>query len=164
MSIKNYRIILFIVLIITFGLNLYLLINSIIYCFNAKEVDPMDNIISFICLLLLLAFIILEFINTIHSLKKNTSYIKKLIYDEEDNKFNKKGIILISLLLILNIALLTYSLLDYFGMNIPYLDIELSQKNVIVGFLSTFSIDYIAILLFTLIKKEDINKLKDEKK
>ena len=49
-------------------------------------------------------------------------------------------------------------------MNIPYLDIELSQKNVIVGFLSTFSIDYIAILLFTLIKKEDINKLKDEKK
>ncbi len=164
MSLKVYRIILFIILAITFSLNLYLLINSVIYVFSAKEVDPMDNIFSFICLLFLLAFVILQLVNTIHSIKKNTSYIKKLIYDDEDGKFNKIGITLVSLLLILKIGLLIYASLNYFGINVPYLNIELSQKNVIIGFLSTFALDYIGILLFMLVKKDDINKLKDEKK
>lgn len=164
MKLKTYRIFLISILSILLLLNLYFIIDTIIYTFSGVTLTPSDIIVSFLCLVLSLIFIIMEIINTINSIKSKTSYIKNLVYEvDEDNLINKKVIILSIIFSIICLIGSIYLVLILFNINLPFLSLVKPQKEVILMLLLILTFDFSFIFLFKFINIEDQNKLNNKK-
>lgn len=164
MKLKTYRILLLTTLSILLLINIYFIIDTIIFTFSKVELTPSDIIISFICLILSLIFIIMEIMNTIYSIKHNNSYIKNIAYEnDEDEILNLKMIYGSLIFSILFFILSIYMVLVLFGINLPFIDIVTPQKEVItiLSFILTF--DLLFIFLFKFINENERNMLNNKK-
>lgn len=164
MKLKTYRILLLSILSILLLINIYFIIDTIIYTFLVKELTPSDIIVSFICLILSLIFIIMEIINTIYSIKHNNSYIKNIAYENDEEEILNNKTIYGSLVFSLFFFIFSiYMILVLIGINLPFLDIATPQKEVILILLLILSFDLFFIFLFKFINEKERNKLNNKK-
>lgn len=164
MKLKTYRILLLSILSILLLINIYFIIDTIIYTFLTKELTPSDIIVSFICLILSLIFIIMEIINTIYSIKHNNSYIKNITYENDEEEILNNKTIYGSLVFSLFFFIFSiYIVLVLIGINLPFLDIATPQKEVILILLLVLSFDLLFIFLFKFINEKERNKLNNKK-
>lgn len=161
MKLKTFRLILFIALPLSISINLLYLFLIVFYISNNKEVDLGDIIISLICVVLMIVFNIVQLINSINSRRNNISFLRTVLYGEE-NVLNKK--IAIFSLVFSVILFITFIFVELViivpNMNVfPFNNL---QYYVISSFLMTFMVDFLLIYLFSRIKIDDINKLESK--
>lgn len=152
MKIKVYRIILYVLESLLISSSIALLTLSIIDCINTSA-DVFDAIMYVICFLIVIAFSILQIINTIMSTKGQNSYLNSLLYEENDKIIQGLYAGFIVFLLI-GIGIIVYSSLLIMNLNLPLNEFALPIKYVILDFGLLLLIDCLLVILYPLTKKE----------
>ena len=158
MDIKKFNLTLILLISFSIILNIVYVIFSIIFILNNQIESNIDIFVSFLCITLMIIFNVIQLINTVNSIKTNSSFLKTILYDENDN-LNYK---LSNLSLITSILLFIFYVFIFIGTLFPlYLTLPFNnlQNYVIFSFLSTFIINFLLIYLFKFVKKSDVKNI-----
>ncbi len=158
MDIKKFNLTLILLISFSIILNIVYVIFSIIFILNNQIESNIDIFVSFLCITLMTIFNVIQLINTVKSIKTNSSFLKTILYDENDN-LNYK---LSNLSLITSILLFIFYVFIFIGILFPlYLTLPFNnlQNYVIFSFLSTFIINFLLIYLFKFVKKSDVKNI-----
>ena len=158
MDIKKFNLTLILLISFSIILNIVYVIFSIIFILNNQIESNIDIFVSFLCITLMTIFNVIQLINTVKSIKTNSSFLKTILYDENDN-LNYK---LSNLSLITSILLFIFYIFIFIGTLFPlYLTLPFNnlQNYVIFSFLSTFIINFLLIYLFKFVKKSDVKNI-----
>ncbi len=158
MDIKKFNLTLILLISFSIILNIVYVILSIIFILNNQIESNIDIFVSFLCITLMTIFNVIQLINTVKSIKTNSSFLKTILYDENDN-LNYK---LSNLSLITSILLFIFYVFIFIGILFPlYLTLPFNnlQNYVIFSFLSTFIINFLLIYLFKFVKKSDVKNI-----
>ena len=158
MDIKKFNLTLILLISFSIILNIVYVILSIIFILNNQIESNIDIFVSFLCITLMIIFNVIQLINTVNSIKTNSSFLKTILYDENDN-LNYK---LSNLSLITSILLFIFYVFIFIGTLFPlYLTLPFNnlQNYVIFSFLSTFIINFLLIYLFKFVKKSDVKNI-----
>lgn len=158
MDIKKFNLTLILLISFSIILNIVYVIFSIIFILNNQIESNIDIFVSFLCITLMTIFNVIQLINTVKSIKTNSSFLKTILYDENDN-LNYK---LSNLSLITSILLFIFYVFIFIGTLFPlYLTLPFNnlQNYVIFSFLSTFIINFLLIYLFKFVKKSDVKNI-----
>ncbi len=153
MKIKVYRIILYVFESLLISSSIALLILSIINCVNTSS-DIFDAIMYVVCFLIVIAFSILQIINTIMSTRGQNSYLKSLLY-EENGKIIQGLYAGFIIFLLIGVGIIVYSSLLIMNLNLPLNEFVLPIKYVILDFGLLLLIDCLLVVLYPLTKKEE---------
>lgn len=161
MKLKLYRTLLLTLLFINAILNIYFIVMSVIHLIPAEVKD--DYIMFIVCFVISTAFIVLEISNTFRSFKEGSSFVKPLMF-EEDNSLNKKGFIIMSVIASIGLIALTLGILGMFNITIPGSSLPLGFYYLItsVGLIALINGGF--SILFPFVGKEDKSFLKKIKK
>lgn len=158
MDIKKFNLTLILLISFSIILNIVYVILSIIFILNNQIESNIDIFVSFLCITLMIIFNVIQLINTVNSIKTNSSFLKTILYDENDN-LNYR---LSNLSLITSILLFIFYIFIFIGTLFPlYLTLPFNnlQNYVIFSFLSTFIINFLLIYLFKFVKKSDVKNI-----
>lgn len=158
MDIKKFNLTLILLISFSIILNIVYVIFSIIFILNNQIESNIDIFVSFLCITLMTIFNVIQLINTVNSIKTNSSFLKTILYDENDN-LNYR---LSNLSLITSILLFIFYVFIFIGTLFPlYLTLPFNnlQNYVIFSFLSTFIINFLLIYLFKFVKKSDVKNI-----
>lgn len=158
MDIKKFNLTLILLISFSIILNIVYVIFSIIFILNNQIESNIDIFVSFLCITLMTIFNVIQLINTVKSIKTNSSFLKTILYDENDN-LNYR---LSNLSLITSILLFIFYVFIFIGTLFPlYLTLPFNnlQNYVIFSFLSTFIINFLLIYLFKFVKKSDVKNI-----
>lgn len=158
MDIKKFNLTLILLISFSIILNIVYVIFSIIFILNNQIESNIDIFVSFLCITLMIIFNVIQLINTVKSIKTNSSFLKTILYDENDN-LNYR---LSNLSLITSILLFIFYVFIFIGTLFPlYLTLPFNnlQNYVIFSFLSTFIINFLLIYLFKFVKKSDVKNI-----
>lgn len=158
MDIKKFNLTLILLISFSIILNIIYVILSIIFILNNQIESNIDIFVSFLCITLMIIFNVIQLINTVNSIKTNSSFLKTILYDENDN-LNYR---LSNLSLITSILLFIFYVFIFIGTLFPlYLTLPFNnlQNYVIFSFLSTFIINFLLIYLFKFVKKSDVKNI-----
>lgn len=158
MDIKKFNLTLILLISFSIILNIIYVILSIIFILNNQIESNIDIFVSFLCITLMIIFNVIQLINTVNSIKTNSSFLKTILYDENDN-LNYR---LSNLSLITSILLFIFYIFIFIGTLFPlYLTLPFNnlQNYVIFSFLSTFIINFLLIYLFKFVKKSDVKNI-----
>ncbi len=158
MDIKKFNLTLILLISFSIILNIVYVIFSIIFILNNQIESNIDIFVSFLCITLMIIFNVIQLINTVNSIKTNSSFLKTILYDENDN-LNYR---LSNLSLITSILLFIFYVFIFIGILFPlYLTLPFNnlQNYVIFSFLSTFIINFLLIYLFKFVKKSDVKNI-----
>ena len=158
MDIKKFNLTLILLISFSIILNIVYVIFSIIFILNNQIESNIDIFVSFLCITLMTIFNVIQLINTVKSIKTNSSFLKTILYDENDN-LNYK---LSNLSLITSILLFIFYVFIFIGILFPlYLTLPFNnlQNYVIFSCLSTFIINFLLIYLFKCVKKSDVKNI-----
>ena len=158
MDIKKFNLTLILLISFSIILNIVYVIFSIIFILNNQIESNIDIFVSFLCITLMIIFNVIQLINTVNSIKTNSSFLKTILYDENDN-LNYR---LSNLSLITSILLFIFYVFIFIGTLFPlYLTLPFNnlQNYVIFSFLSTFIINFLLIYLFKFVKKSDVKNI-----
>ncbi len=158
MDIKKFNLTLILLISFSIILNIVYVILSIIFILNNQIESNIDIFVSFLCITLMIIFNVIQLINTVNSIKTNSSFLKTILYDENDN-LNYR---LSNLSLITSILLFIFYVFIFIGTLFPlYLTLPFNnlQNYVIFSFLSTFIINFLLIYLFKFVKKSDVKNI-----
>lgn len=158
MDIKKFNLTLILLISFSIILNIIYVILSIIFILNNQIESNIDIFVSFLCITLMIIFNVIQLINTVNSIKTNSSFLKTILYDENDNL----NYILSNLSLITSILLFIFYIFIFIGTLFPlYLTLPFNnlQNYVIFSFLSTFIINFLLIYLFKFVKKSDVKNI-----
>lgn len=161
MKLKIYRTLLLASLFIAVAANTFFLVMTVIDMIPAETKD--DYIMFLICFLVAIAFSILEISNTFRSFKEGSSFVKPLMYDDDDSK-NNKGIVIMSVIFIIGLALLVFGILGSFHIRIQGLSLPNGFYYLISSVGAIASINGLFSLLFLLTGKQDLSFSKKKRK
>lgn len=161
MKLKLYRILLLTCFFLTLVANTFFTVMTVIEMIPAESKD--DYIMFIICFVVASAFVILELANTFRSFKEGSSFVKPLMYDDDDT-INNKGIIIMSLIGIIGLALLIVGILGSCNIRIEGLTLPTGFYYLITsaGALATINGGFAVLFLTT--GKQDIAFSKKKKK
>lgn len=154
MKLKIYRTILltllFAVVLLTIGLGVFSFIDLL-----KKPDDVLDNLVLLLCFVLLIAFIILEIVNTFLSFKTGSVFIKSLVFDDK-NALNLPFLVILAIIGLFSIGGLVYALfiISNPSPNLLLGESPLMLKNLLISVFSMLIADISAILLFPVLGKE----------
>ena len=108
-----------------------------------------------LCFVLLIAFIILEIVNTFLSFKTGSVFIKSLVYDNK-NSLNLPFLVILAIIGLFSIGGLVYALyiISNPSPNLLLGESPLMLKNLLISVFSMLIADISAILLFPVLGKE----------
>lgn len=155
MKLKVYRISLLSCLTISFALTVFFLVLAIKNIIGIEQENMMDGIMYILCFVLNLAFLGLEFGNTIYSYKTGSNFVKNLTFNE-DGSLNSKLLKVLSVLEFFVCIITIYLFIIYKGEgNLPLSELTKLAKSVAIVFFVTIFVNITFVLLFPLLGKED---------
>lgn len=155
MKLKLYHVFIFVGLSLALALDLTF-IGLTIYHFLTVGSKISDGIIYMICFTMLLAFIILEIVNTAMSLKTGSNFIKRLLYDD-DNQLVRAVFVVASIMAAISAFIIVYSILLICGYNLPFSTLDDPMMYVTIAFGFTILIDAFTFILFPSLAQDDIS-------
>lgn len=164
MKLKIYHIITLTLLFLSLALSLTLgIISFIDLLTNPSQV--LDNLILFVCFIILIAFTVLEIVNTFLSFKTGSVFVKSLAFDDK-KVLNSPFLVILAIIGCFAVAGLIYSL--YILAN-PVNELLLATsplmlKNLLISVFALLIVDILIIELFPLLGKDDKAFLLENKK
>ena len=122
-----------------------------------------DNIILLICLLVLLAMLVMDVINTFVSKTKGSTFIKPLAFDD-DTTVNTKFIVFCYIFGVISIGVIIYFILILSGVQLFFSTFPRPLAYLIVNLFSLTLLACIAIILFPYVGRSDISFKKKNRK
>ena len=153
MKLKIYHILLLTFLFLTFALTSTLLVLSIIET-STLTGDLTDNILFIVCFILLLAFEVLEIVNTFVSFKTGSAFIKPLTFDD-DKKINSPLLTIMTIVALIIMGVMIFFIMTIFDKTLPFGDSPNTLKFLLISFFTLVLVDVLFIDLFPLLGKED---------
>lgn len=153
MKLKIYRSLLLTGLFLTLLLTITLLVLGFLNLLK-DATDIGKNLLYIFCFILLIAFNILEIVNTFISFKTGSTFVYRLAFNDSKT-VNKNFLFVISFLGLFSLAVSIYMTLTLFN---PFLPLGGSPKLIVylmICFFFFFFVDILFIILFVFLGKED---------
>ncbi|MBE6142170.1 MAG: hypothetical protein E7175_04975 [Erysipelotrichaceae bacterium] len=161
MKLKIYQNSLIVALIALALLNIYFIVRTAMLFPTVESIQ--DNIILLICLLVLLAMLVMDVINTFVSKTKGSTFIKPLAFDD-DTTVNTKFIVFCYIFGVISIGVIIYFILILSGVQLFFSTFPRPLAYLIVNLFSLTLLACVAIILFPYVGRGDISFKKKNRK
>lgn len=156
MKLKIYQRGILVALALLIALNIFFIVRSIIIQVNTVNPNTSDFIIFMIALVVLLAILVMDFINTVVSLKKGSTFIRALAYNNDTEK-NTRFIVFCYIFGVISIGVIIYFIFVLCGMTEFFTFASYPAIFLIINTFALALVACITIILFPILGKEDIS-------
>lgn len=154
MKLKIYQNSLIVALIALAALNIFFIVKTAMLFPTVESIQ--DNVILLISLIILLAIIVMDIINTFVSKTKGSAFIKPLAFDD-DKTVNTKFIIFCYIFGVISIGVIVYFILILCGMELFFSTFPRPLAYLIINLFSLTLLACIAIIVFPYVGTSDIS-------
>ena len=156
MKLKAYQTGLLVALGLLAALNIFFIVRSILIFASLEEKNTSDFIIFMLSLVVLLAIIVMDFINTVVSKKRGSTFIRALAYNDETT-INTKFVVFCYIFGAISLAVIIYFVLTLCGVKTYFTDFTPYALFLIVNTFALALVACLAVILFPILGKEDIS-------
>ena len=161
MKLKIYQNSLIVCLILLALLNVYFIVRTIMLYATTDSIQ--DNTILLVSLIVLLAMLVMNIINTFVSKTRGSTFIKALAFDD-DSTLNTKFIVFCYIFGVISLGVIIYFILILCGLDLYFSQFPRPMSYLIVNVFSLTLLSSVAIILFPYFGKEDISFKKKKRK
>lgn len=153
MKLKTYRILVYVVMTLLACLSIYLIVRTSML-FAVEGTNIADNVIFIICLVFVLVLEVMNILNTRTSIKRGSTFVRPLVYDDDDT-YNNKFIIFCYVFGVISLGVLIYFILLVTGVAPKNFNFPIPLYYLILNVFALTLAICVLVPLFKLTGKQD---------